>query len=313
MGLRFGHALRSTIVFWAIIAAALVLCAAAHGQQKPLTVDDAMALARPITHRDPSVHSVEVRGSDDFGQFAYWYEAPDHYQGLVAVNDPKFTYFAASDSRVIVYDARQGELLDISSIFPGIQGKMQNNAIDLMYTFLSTKEAYPSSPWQPGLRIDLPSFFGNRDPTDGDMQSLPSGKYRLAFADRKFGSLVATIDPSQRFAFTDIELGTPTSKNFIEIHVNRVPPAATPSLPSTPQLRQSIAVRETPLNMTVLARVVPLISAALAPRPIGMREGVQSPERRRVESSLGKAVNWDKVDANLKRDIPKLQQALPLP
>jgi hypothetical protein len=56
-----------------------------------------------------------------------------------------------------------------------------------------------------------------------------------------------------------------------------------------------------------------LTPTALAPRPVAMREGVQSPERRKVRSALGETVNWDKVDANLKRDIPKLQQLLPLP
>ena len=58
VGLRLGHALRSTIA-WAISATALIFCAAVDGQQKPLTVEDAIALARPITHRDPSVHSLE--------------------------------------------------------------------------------------------------------------------------------------------------------------------------------------------------------------------------------------------------------------
>jgi hypothetical protein len=315
LGLRLGRVLRSTIA-WAITAAALVFCAAVHGQQKPLTVEDAIAFARPITYRDPSVHSVEIRGLFGSNQFAYFYEAPDRYKGLMAVGDPKFTSFAGAGSRVILYDPRQGELVEFGSILPGIQGRMQSDGVAFIYTFFSSEEADPSSPWQPGLHIDLPSILGNRDLTEGELQSLPGGKYRLAFTAKKWGPLVATIDPSQGFAFTDIEIGTSTSKNFVEIHVNRVPPAATPPIPSTRQLRQLIPVREVPFSMAVLGRAMAcllLTQAALAPRPVAMREGVQSPARRQAQSDFGETVNWDKVDANLKRDIPKLQQMLPLP
>jgi hypothetical protein len=315
MVMRLGHALRSTIA-WAIGGAALVFCAAVHGQQKPLTVKEAIALARPITHRDPSVHTVEVRGLVGSTRYAYFYEAPDRYEGLMAMDDPRFTYLAAAGSRINVYDPVQGELLDIGGVFPGIKGAMQNNNVEIAYTFFSLEDNDPPSPRGTGLYIDLPSFLGNRDLADGELQSLPRGKYRLVFPGEKGGSLVATIDPAQGFAFTDIEIGTPEKRKFVEVHVNRVPPAAILPIPSTSQLRQSIAVRETPITMAVISRaasMVPLTLAALAPRPVAMREGVQSPERRKAASALGETIDWDKVDANLKRDLPKLQQMLPLP
>jgi hypothetical protein len=318
IGFRLQRALRCAIAGFAITIAA-AFCAAVHAQQKPLTVEDAIALARPITDREPSVHSVEVRGRVGLVQFTYLFEAPDRFEGLNAVDDPKFTYFAAAGSRAIFYDPRQGELLDVTGIVPGIDGRLQGDELAFGYTFYSSKESDPSWPVQPGLHIDLPSILGSRNLTNPKLQSLPGGKYRLVFASEKWTSLAATIDPSQSFAFADIEIGAiPTSKNFIEIHVNRVPPATTPPIPSSRELRQSIAVRDVPFNFAV-ARFVALLGltpVALSPKPIGLREGVRSPARRQVESQLsamGETVNWDIVDANLKRDIPKLQQVLPLP
>ena len=241
---------------WSISAAALVFCAAVQGQQNPLTVDDAVALARPITHRDPSVHSVEVRFLGGSAQYAYFYEAPDHYHGLLGTDE--FTYFAAAGSRVIIYDPSQGELVVLTSVFPGIRSIAEaSDDVTIGYSLnASVNESDPPSMLDAGLYIDLPSIL--RKGKDGALQSLPGGKYRLVSA-MKLGSLIATIDPSQGFAFTDIELVSSTSKQSIEIHVNRVPPAATPPIPSTGQLRQSIAVREVLFNMAILKDAMRLI------------------------------------------------------
>lgn len=318
IGLRLQRALRCAIAGFAITTTA-VFCATVHAQQRPLTVDDAIRLARPITHRDASVHSVEVRARFGSAQYTLLYEAPDSYEGLQTIGAPKFTYFAAAGSRAIIYDPRQGELLDLTGIVPGIRCNVQNDEVRVEYSFFTSKEGDPSWPSQPGLFIDLPSILSSRNLTDPELQSLPGGKYRLVFTSKKWTSLVATIDPTENPAFTDIEIGTAQTSNFIEIHFNRVPPAVGPPIPSSRELRQSIAVREVPFSFAVMSRAILLqllVPAALAPKPVALREGVQSPERRQLEETargFGETVNWNLVDANLKRDIPKLRQVLPLP
>lgn len=310
------------IAAWTVAGALSAPWVAAHAQQKPFAAEDAIALTRPITDRDPDVHSVEVRGHyADRGvkvRFHYWYEAPDRYQGLMTDDAEKATFFAAVGSRMIVYDPRQGELLVITDTLPGFFGIMRNNDVFFGYSYSgkNTDTSTPPEssalavPFGSGVLIDLPSILGAPDFASRELRTSGGGEYRLTVISKTGTRLAATIDPSARIACTDLEIGAVEGKYFVEMHVNRTAVAPIPPIPSTPELRGSMAVREAPFPSDIpgwgrllALQLLPL--AAMSSDPLGLRRG--------VEFALGEKPNWDVLEANLKRDVSKLRQALPLP
>lgn len=120
------------------------------------------------------MHSVEVHGHYLLGgakvRFRYWYEAPDRYEGLMDDDAEKLTFFAIAESRTILYDPHQGELLVFTDTLPGIRGIIQNNILYVGCSF-SAKNANASTPPESsgsaalagsGVLIDLPSMLGGR-------------------------------------------------------------------------------------------------------------------------------------------------------
>lgn len=298
------------IVALVIIAIGAASTSIAHAQPKPLTVADAIALAQLLTDGDSRLKSVEIRGSYRFGvptRFSYWYEAPGTYEGLTAVDDPKATYIAAINSRAIFYDPRQGQLLEFTDVVPGIQAIIQNDNLRVAYSF--SKRTATSTQPPPGVIIDIPAIVRDRRLTKQDLQPLPAGKYRLVLTDQTgYTSVAATIDTTQDIAYADIEISVNQRTLFVEMHINRAPSISLPRIATPPELRAFIGVQEAVLPSGLLPWLSTLTALQLLTPAV-----IVPSQRQGLEGALGEKPNWAELEANLRRDIPKLQQALPLP
>ena len=192
----------NVVIVWTAASTVSFVFVTANAQQKPFAIEDAISLARPLTDQDPSVHSVEILAQiplkGTMVRLHYWYEAPEHYEGLMADDVAKVTFFAAVDNRAILYDPRKRKLLVFTDIVPGIRGIMQNGGLDLIYNYArkGRDSTVSSGPLDSGVFIDLPAMLASPNVMSRELQASGGGKYRLILTSKTGSSTAVTIDPS---------------------------------------------------------------------------------------------------------------------
>ena len=279
-------------------------------------------MARVVTDLDPAIKTIELRGKLAPGDnsagtisFYFRYQSPDQYAYFAALNDDPAAYVASSGNKYLVYRFSRGDIVLLDNTVPVInfQSKEGSNSLNLGFITLEPSAKEPVAK----LRIELPTMLlaarnaGARAP---EIEAIGDGTYRLTYTSKKGSRFSATVDPSLPFAYTGLQIHGETRPIVaIEIRVNQMVSSGASSLPSLQSIRSLFAVDES-VKFEGVSDFAGILEIAWT--PMAVAAGPDSEDdgmRKEFEKQIGKKQDWEALEAQYKRDLPKLRKLLPMP